>query len=293
LRRHDWLPASLKSAISTPMVPGYGRDDGDVDRGGGINLVPGQWTPPTNPTLEDLAAARLWLRVYDSETTIVSADALRKWLVTFLGNLAVGSGSGESDLNMRVKLLSVAVDERAAKHFTKESLKLAWERFKFIPTANELMAFFDDLESRERTEAQRLMAVLDAGAKPPPPKAEPVDVDESMRRFREKQQQENRVLAEVLRERDAAAGKFAPDAQVLQRAPGESDKAYGIRLAEQCRQQITIGEQALKRDNRRRAMEHKAATKTAYDATKIKVQPKPDDQTANETARNAMSGGEG
>lgn len=274
------------------MVPGYGRDDADVDRGGGINLVPGKWEPPSNPSAEDLAAARLWMRVYDSETAVVSADALRKWLVTFLGNLAIGSGSGESDLDVRVRLLSVAIDDRAAKHFTRESLKLAWGQFKFTPAANELMAFFDDLESRERTEAQRLLAVLDAGAKPPPPKAAPVDVDESMRLNREQWDRERRELAAVV---EAKHGKPPPTPARLQ---DETDKAYVARLRLHMDAEL---DRATKRMRGGMRMKPKGADKpvppptpeamrAAYSATGIK--PK-DVRTDDESAEKTMSGGEG
>lgn len=244
-----------------------------MDAGGGINLVPGVWEPPANPTAEELAAARLWMQAYDAKPDPVSDASLRKWLMTFLGNLAVNSGNGEAEIEMRVKLLSVAVDERDTRHFTKESLKLAWQRFKFVPSAHELMAFFDELESLERCQAQRLMAVLDAGAKPPTAKAAAMDVDESMRRHREKQDRERRELVAILAERDAAAGKYAADASTPARAPGESDRAYGIRLADHCRGQIAAGELALKRDNRMRAQALKAATRTAYQETGGKVEP--------------------
>lgn len=230
------------------MVPGYGKDDSDA--GGGINLVPGVWKPPENPTREELAAARLWMQVYDAEKATVSEVALRKWLVTFAGNLVVGSGSSESELDMRVKLLSIAVDDRAAKHFTKESLKLAWDQFKFVPTANELMKFFDELEADERRDAQRLMAVLDAGHKPPPPKAPAMDVDESMRRFREKQDRERQELAAIVKQRAAAEG-----APTWDRLPGESDNAYIDRIGDQRRKmqdkitrQMRSGAKVVKRE---------------------------------------------
>lgn len=267
-------------------MPGYGRDDGDVDRGGGINLVPGKWEPPTNPSAEDLAAARLWIQVYDAEKAIVSPDALRKWLVTFLGNLAVGSGSGEGDLDMRVKLLSVAVDDREAKHFTRESLKLAWVRFKFTPAANELMAFFDDLESRERTEAQRLMAVLDAGAKPSPTMAAPVDVDESMRRFREKQDRERRELAAIVNQRSTSP-------QNWDRLPGETDLMFIDRIGEQRRRmQDGITRQMRRGGAKPKPAPSPEAMQAAYRATGIKPEDVRQPASASEPAQNTMSGGE-
>lgn len=272
LRRHAWLPASLKSAISTPMVPGYGRDDSDA--GGGINLVAGVWTPPERPSAEDLAAARLWMQVYDAERAVVSPEALRKWLVTFVGNLVVGSGTAESDLDMRVKLLSAAVDEREAKHFTKESLKLAWDRFKFVPTANELMKFFDELESDERTQAQRLMAVLDAGSKPPPPKAPAMDVDESIRRHRERQDRERQELAAIVKQR-------FPQLSQWDRLPGETDLMFIDRIGEQRRKM----QDGITRQMRRGAAKPKPvpspeAMKAAYDATGIKPKDVSESQPA-------------
>lgn len=266
------MPESLRAAISTPMVPGYGKDDSDA--GGGINLVPGVWKPPSMPTPEELAAARLWMQVYNAEVAVVSEAALRKWLVTFVGNLVVGSGAAESDLDMRVKLLSIAVDERPAKHFTKESLKLAWERFQFVPTANELMKFFDELESDERTQAQRLMAVLDAGAKSPPPKAPAMDVDESMRRHREKQDRERQELAAIVKARDAAEGGPTWD-----RLPGENDEAFMGRIGAQRRSMLDKATRIMKRGPGRPAPTPEAM-KAAYSATGIK--PKDVRETATE-----------
>jgi hypothetical protein len=244
------------------MVPGYGRDDSDA--GGGINLIPGVWKPPSMPTREELAAARLWMQVYDAEVAVVSAEGLRKWLVTFVGNLVVGSGSAESELDMRVKLLSIALDERPAKHFTKESLKLAWDRFKFVPTANELMKFFDELEADERRDAQRLMAVLDAGHKPPPPKAPAMDVDESMRRHREKQDRERQELAAIVKQRAAAEGGPTWD-----RLPGENDEAFMGRIGAQRRAMLDKATRIMKRGPGKAAPTPDAMRK-AYSATGIK-----------------------
>jgi len=244
------------------MVPGYGRDDSND--GGGINLVPGVWKPPERVTNEEAAAARLWLRAYEAETATVSAKDLEKWIATLVGNLRLASASGEDDIGLRIKMLSIAVDDRPAKHFTKDSLKLAWKTFgDFIPTGHQLMAFFDDLDSRERTEAQRLMAVLDAAAKPAKPRTEAVDIDLSMRLNREAADRER---AELIK----AAGIVIPPCPP--RAPGESDRAYGIRLAEEAKRQCDIGGKAMKRAMRERAAPTPTTMKAAYAATGIKPQ---------------------
>jgi hypothetical protein len=223
LRRVACLPESLRKAIETPLVAGYGQDDSD--KGGGINLIAGKWEPPTNPTSEELAAARLWMQAYGAETATVAAKDLEKWIATLVANMRLSSGAGEDDIEMRIRMLSLAVDERAAKHFSKDALKLAWKKFgQFIPTASQLMEFFDDLESLERTQAQRLMAVLDAGYKTPPPKAPAMDVDESMRRHREKQERERKALAAIV---EAKYGAMPP---MPERQLGESDDAFLARL---------------------------------------------------------------
>lgn len=206
------------------MVPGYGRDDSD--KGSGINLVPGVWKPPEKVSAEWAAAARLWMQAYNVEPVPVSPRDLQRWLTALLGNLAKAGGAGRDEIDMRVKLLAAAVDDRASKHFSKDALKLAWQRFQFTPTANELMKFFDDLESDERTQAQRLMAVLDAGHKPPPPKEPAMDVDESMRRHREKQERERRELAAIVRER------YGEPPPMPERQPGENDDDFLARLKE-------------------------------------------------------------
>lgn len=213
----------MRKAIETPLVAGYGQDDSD--KGGGINLIAGKWEPPANPTSEELAAARLWMQAHNAETATVAAKDLEKWIATLVANMRLSSGAGEDDIEMRIRMLSIAVDDRAAKHFSKDALKLAWKKFgQFIPTASQLMEFFDDLESLERTQAQRLMAVLDAGYKTPPPKAPAMDIDESMRRHREKQEQERKALAAVV------AAKYGAMPPMPEREPGESDNSFMNRL---------------------------------------------------------------
>jgi hypothetical protein len=281
------LPTSLRKAIETPTAPGYGRDDKAVDAGGGINLVPGAWQPPERVTPEELAAARLWMQAYDAGSPTVAPRDLQRWLATLLGNLAKARDTGAEEIDMRVKMLALAIDDRPAKHFGKDALKLAWERFTFIPTAHELMEFFDEMESRERTDAQRLMAVLDAGSRPPPPKVGPVDIEASMRRMRDKQAAENLELAEKL-----GIEPTEPPPRLL----GETDGEYGGRLADLARQHIAAGEKALKRDAARRraglpTAEALDAAREAMDGRRDPSMPKePGPQCAENPAEYSHNG---
>lgn len=225
------------------MIPGYGRDDGNA--GDGINLVPGVWNPPEHVSAEWAAAARLWMRAAEAEEEpVVAPKDLHKWLNALIGNMRLAGSMDAEDVDARIKMLSVAINERKAKHFTVDSLKLAWRRFgDFVPTAHQLMAFFDDLESTERTEAQRLMAVLDAAARPAQPRSPVVDVERSMALNREKWDRER---AELI----AAAGIEVPD--IPPRMPHETDREYGVRLAEEAKRQCDIGGRALRREEARR-----------------------------------------
>lgn len=199
------------------------------------------------------------MQAHDAEVgKIVSAKDLEKWLSTLIGNMRLSGSMEERDIGLRIRMLSVAIDEREAKHFSKDSLKLAWAEFgDFIPTASQLMAFFDELESRERTEAQRLMAVLDVASKPPAPKAPPVDIERSIELER---QRRDRERAELI----AAAGIVIPPTPP--RGPRESDKAYGIRLAEEAKRQCDIGGRALRRQNQPRAAQPVERMEMAYEA---------------------------
>jgi hypothetical protein len=254
------------------MVPGYGRDDSDA--GGGINLIAGIWKPPSRVTADEAAAARLWMRAHDAEADdqkpgyAVSAKDLHKWMATFLGNLAKGMNTTADESDLRVKLLSIAVDDRPAKHFTKESLKLAWDRFKFAPSANELMEFFDDLDSRERTEAQRIIQVLDVAAKPPAPQGSPVDVERSIALNNEKRDRERRELAAVVAE------KFNVP-PVPERGPGETDDAFMARLRHHRKVVEADATRAMKRFNPPKSAQPVERMEMAYQALRKAKADKP------------------
>lgn len=120
------------------------------------------------------------------------------------------------------------------------------------------------------------MTVLDRAAKPSQPKGEPVDVELSMRLNRERTDRER---AELIR----AAGIVIPPCPP--RARGESDRDYGIRLAEEAKRQCDLGGRALKRAQRERASPPPTpeTMRAAYDATGIKPQTiDPPESTVSE-----------
>jgi hypothetical protein len=247
IRRAQCLTSTLRAALETPTAVGYGGEEGSPS---GITLVAGEWQPPPEVTEDDLASARVWLHAYETETGRVASGDCRKWLATFLNNVAKGAVYSERDLDLKIHTLSFAVDDRDGKHFSPDSLKLAWKRFTFIPAARELMQFFDDLEAAERAQAQRLMTIIDGGvrgrgARPGP--EDPgftwsrEDAEAHSRRLYEAKAAERR---EMLREMGLDPIRVPPQGR------GESDRDFGIRLSRYAQEICRATEREMNRKRR-------------------------------------------
>lgn len=254
--------------------------------------VDGPWELPAEIPETIVVECRRWLAAHDAAAGIAQEGRIKHWLLKLLGGLP--GDYSEETVRMKMGAFVFALNDKPAYCFDDATLKIAMRRFKFWPSAAELIAFADEMEQWTRMQAKRAYKVVDAG---PRTADQPLNrrpwaeggSDDHRDYLRQKADEQRRRDIEILRERDAAAGKFAPEDETPKQQRGESVGDYVKRLNAHTMAQIDIGERALKRDGRMRAMQQKAAAKAAYEATKIRVEP---EQTADETARNAMSGGE-
>lgn len=219
----------------------------------------GPWQPPATITEDDVVGARRYLQAFDAEDHPAQLGVIEKWLVSVCGGL--NHAMDEGGLRLRMAALASAVDDRPTFCFTGETRRAAQRRFEHVPTAKELIDFFDGVEAEERRDVKRLFALIDIGPRRPGAKRDDRagprqrsdfrwSVDEAEKHaehLREKQDRERRELAEILRRRDAAAG-MAEAPLVPARAFGESDLLYVARLAQHARERIDVGERSMRRD---------------------------------------------
>jgi hypothetical protein len=225
----------LASAIETPAALGF---DGDAEVGRGVELRPGVWQPPGTITDDDVQGARLWLKAFEMEDRPAEPGAVEKWIMMLIAGM--NHSMTAETLGMRVSALAFAVMDRPGFCFTVDTQRQALGRFGFVPTSKELVDFCAEVEAAERTTAKRLGKVCDIGARRPgqEPRGGRIDVEASMRRCREKQQRENRELAEKL-------GVKPMD--VAPRMPHETDREFGKRIHEQGRLMVAEGLRAVRR----------------------------------------------
>lgn len=217
------------------VVPEYGTDE-DRRTGGG-QFRAGVWDPPEFVDARDRDEAKAILPKFDTLLRPASPERIREFLL-FLWN----STKHQSDMDWQAvaSVYPMMLDSHPSWCFRPERLKLAAQTaFEWFPSVAELCAFMepDRQDILERVEGLR--RVVDTPTTPP--KGGTVDVDESIRRFRERQDRERAELR-------AAAGIDLPPP--LPRAEGESDRDYGTRLAAEAKRQCEAGGRALKRAER-------------------------------------------
>jgi|GEM_PF-4858839 len=284
------LSACLSDAIRSPVVAVSGATPEGYDAPvHGADLREGRWEPPATITADMVVEANRWRQQHSERSGWVQPGVLKQWLAILITGSAKRQAD-DVDEAARLSALMFAIEEHPAYCFTKSTLREAQRRFKFLPTPAELLEFVDGIAAAERRTADRLWKIVETGVRTGAAVAG--DTDAAMRLHREKTDRERRELAAILAERDAAQGKHAADDAAPVRQAGESDKAFVARLMNHAHRQISLGQAALRRDNRMRAREAKEATKAAYAATGIKVEP-PADDTASETAQNTTSCGGG
>jgi hypothetical protein len=104
---------------------------------------------------------RRWLQAFDQRNGPAQESRIENWLLKLLAGV-IGDRSRD-EVQMRVAALVFAVADRPAFCFDDRSLRRAMARFKFWPSAAELIAFAEQIETEGRETAQRAWRVVDIG----------------------------------------------------------------------------------------------------------------------------------
>lgn len=151
-------------------------------------------------------------------------DRIVAWLVR-LGTVCAAATSGEGAAD-KAKILAMVLDDEPTGAFGKASFKRAVERFKFFPTAHELLNFVRSEGNRIKTELGRLDLIIQTGPRDVP--ADPVWSREAAERhtllLRKRKEEENRELAQMIKEREASAsavGSMKPLRLAMPKLPAQ------------------------------------------------------------------------
>lgn len=238
--------------------------------------VDGAWALPDEIPETVVAECRRWLASHDASSGYADGGRIQHWLVRLLSGLP-GNQSAD-DVRLKMAAYVFALGDKRAFVFDDATLRLAMGRFKFWPSAAELIEFADDMESRVRRQAQRAQKVADTGARRPGKQGTggKIDTEASERRMRDKQERENREIAEKL-----GVGRV----EAAARLPHESDREYGKRLALEAMRLCDEGTRALKRDVAKLQRAKLDAAREAMDGRRdpsMPKQPEPTESTERE-----------
>jgi hypothetical protein len=259
--------------------------------------VDGQWDLPPDIPETIVVECRRWLAAHDAASGIAQEGRIQNWLARLLGGLA-GNHTAD-DVRMKMGAFLFALNDKPAYCFDDATLKIAMRRFKFWPSAGELIEFADEMDQWTRTQAKRAYRVVDAGPRKPDarPNMRPWaegGAEDNTRWNREQADRERKELIEIMRKRDEEAGRQPGE---WDRLPGEDAHAFIDRIGDKRR---AMQDEITRRMKGGMRIKPKGADKpvppptpevmkAAYDTTGIK--PK-DVRTASEAAQNTMSGGE-
>jgi hypothetical protein len=240
-----------------------------VGDGAACEIVPGVWKPPAVVTEPMILECRRWIEALHKVDAPAQDGRIRVWLSKLLFGL---SGNHSEDMiNAKMGAFAFALADKPAFCFDDATLRRAQKHFKsFWPSAGELIEFMEGIEREVRVAAERAWKVMDGGprAAGAPRTRRPWaegGAEDHAEYLREKADRERQELVEIMRDRDAAAGKFAADTPMPERDPEETAKEYVKRLNKHTYEQISLGDKARRKDEERRirAAEIDANAKTA------------------------------
>jgi hypothetical protein len=211
------LSPKCAETLETPKVIRTTEDGASFE-------VDGTWAPPDEIPETVVAECRRWLASHDASSGYADDGRIQHWLVRLLSGLP-GNQSAD-DVRLKMAAYVFALGDKRAFCFDDATLRLAMKRFKFWPSAAELIEFADEMESRVRRQAQRAQKIADTGARRPGQQGTggKIDIEASERRMRERQAAENLELAEKL---------GIKPTEPPPRLPGETDRQWGRRIYEQ------------------------------------------------------------
>lgn len=192
----------LKTALSDRIEVTFGTGDDPSPYGAETRAV---WSLPDRIT-EDMLDAALGRQQMLMETLEpAGAERVSRWLVK-LGAVCAASISEEA-AQAKVNALCMLLDDAPAGAFTKGSYRRAVEQFKFFPAGQELLKFVEVETGRIKTELSRLGMILNAGVRneTPAPRWSKEAADAHREKLRLRKEQENRELAQAIKEREASA----------------------------------------------------------------------------------------
>jgi hypothetical protein len=246
-------------------------------------VAPGVWKMPGVVTEPMILEYRRWLEALRKCDAPAQDGRIRVWLSKLLFGLS--GNYSEEMIRAKISAFAFALDDKPAFCFDDRVLKRAQKHFKsFWPSAGELIEFMEKIEAETRIKEDRAWKIINDGprAAGAPSTLRPWaegGAEDNTRWNREQADRERQELAEIIRQRDAADGKWAADAVMPTQLPGESAEAYVARLKVHIFAQIDEGAKARRKDEERRkkAAEIDEAAKTPR-PVKRPVNPPPTDE---------------
>lgn len=228
------LPPYLSAVLKDPERLTFGEDEYS-----GAGVKPGRWEPPEEISADTVNIARAAIEDYTAKQAPAPLTVVVQWLGSLINGIP--HGMAENALGLRIGALAEAVEDYPAWVWTKDTRKLARARFDYVPAAKELIEFAEEITAGPRSNAAKLMRILDIGERRRQRKMEPgesprqasgwgwsdpAEMEAQRQYLREKQDRERKELAAIVRKQDQEAGA----APALERFPLETDKDFVARV---------------------------------------------------------------
>jgi hypothetical protein len=233
------------------VVAGYG---GDAGTSGGGDFRRGPWVRPEWVDIRERDEAQQALPAFEH----LAGPVPEQTIIDFLNFLWISTRhSADQTFEGVCMVYPRMLRQFPAYCWRPEKLDLAPHAFPtFFPTVGEIAAFLQPDKTWIEEEIVGLRGVAEAdvnpnaAAGPGGPKRPWAQggMEDHQAWLAERDDRQRRADFELLRERDAAQGVFAPEEPPPIRQPGEDDKAWVSRLMAFTRRQIDHGARGRKRD---------------------------------------------